>query len=64
MPGSIPFSTETQDGPEQAPGPASGEGRTPPGVYKRRIRVAVTVLREVQMGKGADDHVYREPRRP
>lgn len=55
MPGYIPFSTETQDSPEQAPGLLVGEGRTPLGVYKRRILVTVTLLREVQMGKGAND---------
>lgn len=36
-------------------GPASGEGRTLPAVYRPRTLVTATVLREVQMGKGAND---------
>ena len=55
----IPLSLETRDGPEQAPGLLVGEGRTSPDVSKSRNLVTVTVLREVQTGKDADDHDMR-----
>lgn len=48
-----PWSAETQDGPERAPG--VGVGRATPDVYKPHIPVTVTVLRKLQVGKGASD---------
>lgn len=60
MPGYIPFSAETQ----ASSGPASGEGRTPLAVYKPHTLVTVTLLREVQMGKGADDRGIGNPGDP
>lgn len=55
----IPLSLETGDGPEQAPGLLAGEGRAVPDVSKSRNLVTVTVLRELQAGKDADDHDMR-----
>ena len=55
----IPLSMETGNGPEQAPGLLAGEGRAIPDVSKSRNLVTVTVLRELQAGKDADDHDMR-----